>query len=102
MGTGKTTAPRRRKPHNVRKEQYQSFDELLATIGYETRVATIGDQEVMMTRLEAVLRVMIDRALQGNVRELTKILRIMANDPGLAATARSQIIITVGGALAGI
>ena len=90
----------RRKPHNVHREQYESFDELLATIADEPCQATIEGQEVTITQRERFFRVMVDRAMHGNVREITKLLHIMAKEPGLAATRRYQTILFVRGALA--
>lgn len=89
--TKRTRAPR--KPHNARREDYQTFDELLAKIGDEPCQAMVDDEEVTMTQIERLLRVMIDRAMHGNVREMTKLLQIMPNDPGLAATSRTQTVI---------
>lgn len=91
-----------RKPHNVRREQYESFADLFARIANEPRQATIGDKQITMTRAEALLRVMVDRAINGNVREITKLLQIMANDPGLTATARPQVVMFIGHALANV
>jgi hypothetical protein len=84
----------------VRQEQYTSFDELLATIADEPCQATIDGKVVTMTQRERLFRVMIDRATRGNVREITRLLHIMAKDPGLAATSRTQSILFINGALA--
>ena len=94
------SAPRRR-PHNVPRERYESFDELLVKIAHEPRKAILGEEEVTMSRLEFLLRTVVDRAMAGQVREMTLILKVLADHPGLAATARTQIITVVGSALAG-
>lgn len=102
MRPKKRKSARRLRPHNVPREQYKSFDELLVKIAHEPRKAILGEQEVTMSRLEFLLRTVIDRAMAGQVREMTLILKLLADDPGLAATARSQIITSFTGALAGV
>jgi len=79
-----------RKPHNVRMEHYESFNEILATIAGEPREAIIGEKRVIMTRMEGLLRVQVDRALKRNVREIAMLLKMMANDPGLAVSALTR------------
>ncbi len=98
--TRKTRA--KRKPHNAGTLTYDSFFDLLKMVADEPRKATIAGEEVTITRTEALLRVTIDRALQGKTRELTKLLQFMAKNPGLAATSRTQLIYFVRGALADV
>jgi hypothetical protein len=92
----------RRKPHNVQREHYESFGELLATIAGEPRQAIIGDKQVTLTRMEALLRVQVERALNRNVREVAQLLQILANDPGLAATTQTIVVSYIGKALANV
>lgn len=88
----------RRKPHNARTLEYFSFNELLAMIATERRVALVGGKQTSMCRSERLLRLMLDRALQGKVREVTKLLQLMAKNPSVAATFRDEVVIVVSGA----
>lgn len=91
-----------RRPHNARIADYYSFNELLNIVADEPRKATIAGKEVSMTRTEALLRVTVDRALQGKTRDMIKLLQMMAKDPGLAATSRTQTIYFFNGHLANV
>lgn len=91
-----------RKPHNARTAEYGSFDELLTQIAAEPRKARMGDQEVTMPRIERLLRVMVARALARNVREVTKLLGMMAKSPALVATFREEMVTVISGDLANV
>lgn len=88
-----------RKPHNAARSEYASFNELLSLIAAEPRTALVGGEQVTMSRSERLLRLMLDRALQGKVREVTKLLQMMARSPGVAATFRDEWVTVVSGAL---
>ncbi len=96
------TAGARGKPHNALTSEYTSFNELLAMIAAERRVALVGDQQRSMSRGERLLRLMLDRALQGKGREVTKLLQLMAKNPSVAATFRDEIVIVTSGALCNV
>lgn len=91
-----------RKPHNAKTARYSTFSELLGIIADEPRKVTVGGSMVTMPRVEALLRLMVERAKQGKVREMKKILQMLAKDPGLAANSRSQIQIFINGNLANV
>jgi hypothetical protein len=97
-GTGARRAPR--KPHNAKTAEYATFNELLGMIADQPRKAKIAGQEVTMTRTEVLLRVLVERATQGKVREIKQLLQMMARDPGLAANSRTHVQIFLNGALA--
>ncbi len=82
-----------RKPHNAGTNEYVSYNELLLRLAHEPRAVQIGDQQVTMPRVERLMRVMVERALQGNVRDIAKLLQMMARNPTLAATFRMQTVI---------
>lgn len=90
----------KRKPHNARVDAYCSLEELLTLTGAEPRELRMGQRQVIMPRTERLLRVVVARALDGNVRELTQLLRIMAKHPALAATFREEFVTVLSGALA--
>lgn len=100
--TPKTTTRRARKPHNASAPGYGSFNELLSLIADERRAALVGEQQIIMSRRERLFRLLVDRALQGNVREVTLLLRLMANSPALAATYRDQVVTIISGALCNV
>ena len=100
--TAKTAAGGRRKPYNVATRDYGSFEDLLAAIAAEPRTALVGDDQVVMSRSERLLRVMVDRALQGHAREVSKLLQLMATLPTLAATFREETVIVVSGPLCNV
>jgi hypothetical protein len=94
----KSGARARRKPHNARSVHYASFEELLAQIAAEPRTARVGDEQVTMSRSDRLLRLLVDRALQGDVRNVTKLLQLMAKYPAIAATYREQFVVVISGA----
>ena len=100
MARTKSKAPRNRKPHNARSTDYASFNELLAQIAAEPRAALVGDEQVTMSRCERLFRLMVERALQGKVREITKLLQLMAKNPSTAATFRDETVTVISGVLA--
>ncbi len=89
----------RRKPHNARSVHYASFEELLAQIAAEPRTARVGDEQVTMSRSDRMLRLLLDGALRGDVRNVTKLLQLMAKYPAIAATYREQLVIVMSGAI---
>ena len=89
-----------RKPHNAKTSDYGGFQDLLALIAEEPRRGKIDGKDVTISRAEALLRAMVDRAISGKTRELTKLLQMMAKDPGLAAKSPTKTIYYVGSALA--
>ena len=102
MATKSKNPKASRKPHNARTIEYATFPELLALIAAEPRTALIGDGHVSMPRSERLFRLMLDRALQGNVRDVIKMLQLMAKYPAVAATFRDETVIVVGGALCNV
>jgi hypothetical protein len=93
-------AKARRKPHNARTDYYDSFEELLALAASAPSVARIGDREVTMPRSERLLRVMLARAREGKVRDITKLLQIMAKSPAMATLFRGEIQMFIRGVMA--
>ena len=89
-----------RKPHNAKTVDYGGFGDLLTLIADEPRRGKIDGKEVTITRAEALLRAMVERANSGKARELCKLLQMMAKDPGLAAKSPTITVICIGGALA--
>lgn len=76
-----------RKPHNARvAPEYQTLGELLDAIANEDRKIPFRGREVVMTREEVAMRVMIERALDEKTRDVAQLLRWMARYPNLAAT----------------
>jgi hypothetical protein len=97
--SSKSGATGRRKPHNAQSIEYVSFKDLLAQIAGEPRTARVGDEQVTMARGDRLLRLLLDRALQGKVREVIKLLQLMAKYPNVAATFREENVIVMSGAM---
>ncbi len=51
-----------------------------------------------MSRSERLLRLLVDGALKGDVRNVTKLLQLMAKYPAIAATYREQFVVVISGA----
>lgn len=102
MSKKTTTNPAKpaRKPHNARTASYGSFGELLTQVASEPRKARMGNAQVTMPRSERLLRVMLASALSGKVRDVAKLLGMMAKNPALAATFRSETVTVLCGSLA--
>lgn len=92
----------RRKPHNARSVHYASFDELLTQIADEPRVARVGDDEVTMPRRDRLHRMLVDGALKGDVRNVTKLLQLMSKYPAVAATYTEQVVVVTSGAFCNV
>lgn len=104
MSTRKPVAPseKKRRPHNAQRIEYSSFPELLALIAAEPRTALVGDRQVKMPRSERLLRLILDRALKGEVPDVTKLLQLMAKSPGVAATFRDERVTVISGSMCDI
>ena len=88
---------RKRRPHNARTFDYFSFDQLLNQIAAEPRTALVGDEKVVMSRKERLLRLQIEQALKKKAREVTMLLKMMAKYPVLARTLREELVIVFSG-----
>jgi hypothetical protein len=94
--TSATKKPRgSRKPHNARESDYVSFNELLGKLATELREVQVGDDLIKMPRVERLIRLTLERALKGNVRDVTKMLNLMAQNPELAATHRERTVVHI-------
>lgn len=86
---------RKRKPHNAPSLEYASFNELLEQVAAQPRNAVVNGNTVQMPRSERLLRLMLDRALQGKVRGITKLLQLMAANQRVAATHRDEFVTVI-------
>jgi hypothetical protein len=87
-----------RKPHNATQPaDYSSLAELISKVGDEPRKVLVRGQEVNMSRSERLLRLQVDRALQGNVREVANIIRLMIKYPDIAASYREEKVVLIAG-----
>lgn len=93
--TSKKRRPKsRRKPHNAKAAgDYLSLADMVEAIASEKRKVPTCAGEVLMTRRERNLRLLVARALEGKVRELAQVLRIMIKYPDMAATLEIEIFI---------
>ncbi len=92
-----------RKPHNARRAaDVESLDELVARVGDELRRIPSSKGAVEMTRLERTLRLQVERALEGKVRDVAHLLRLMSKYPSVAKSYREETVIIINGPLANV
>jgi hypothetical protein len=89
-----------RRPHNIKVLAFDTLGELVRHIGAQPRTVTMKGKPVKMTRAERSFRLMLDRALKGNVQDLAEILRLMIKHPQVVGRGRLRQIIVIRGALA--
>ena len=90
---------RRRPPHNTKLAEYESFGDLLSKAANAPRTAEIHGREFEMSRAARLFHLSIDRAVQGNPREVVDVIRRMAKNPNLAASFRIQLVAYAHGEL---
>ncbi len=79
-GTGKP--PRR--PHNAKVDRdFDDIHELTRRLGSEMKRVTLNGEAIQMTWTERSLRLLVDRALAGNRRDLAQLLRVMIDHPNV-------------------
>jgi len=81
----------KRPPHNAKIDfKYDDVGELTRKLGSELKRVTLDGQEVEMMWAERALRLLIDRALAGNRRDIAQLLRMMIDHPDV--TGRGPVI----------
>lgn len=92
-----------RKPHNAKRAaDVESLEELVARVGAELRRIPTSKSVVEMTRLERTLRLLVDRALEGKVRDVAHVLRLMLKHPSLAKSYREETVIVLSPVMANV
>ena len=86
MNDKQTSAGRkRRRPHNAKANiDYDDIPELIRKLGAERMTVKVGLEVREMSRAEAGLRQMVERALAGNRRDLAQLLTLMIKHPHTA------------------
>jgi hypothetical protein len=82
----KQIKPRKKvRPHNARTgHEFASLHELVNKLGSEKKLANLHGVVVEMPWAERSFRTMVDRALEGNRRDLAQLLRLMIKHPRLS------------------
>lgn len=102
-GSRKTLFKAGRKPHNVPPpKQYDSLHELVKVIGSQPRTVFINGKSIEMSLAERTLRLQVNRALEGKVRDVAHILRLMMKYPNLAKSYKEKKVILMCGAFANV
>ena len=92
-----------RKPHNARRPaDVESLEELVARVGAEVRKIPSSKGVVEMTRLERTLRLLVNRAMEGKVRDVAHLVRLMSKYPSVAKSYREETVIVINGPLANV
>jgi hypothetical protein len=90
-----------RRPHNAKPLDFENVADLVRKLGSESKRVSLNGREVDMTWAERSLRLTIERAINGNVRDITQLLRLMIEHPNISGHGRLRCIIYLGG-LAGV
>lgn len=90
-------APRR--PHNAKVDQdFDDIHQLTRRLGSEIKRVTLNGKPVEMTWAERSLRLLVDRALAGNRRDIAQLLRIMIDHPNVTGKGPTVTRIFIRGA----
>jgi hypothetical protein len=74
--------------------------DLVLRIAIEPRDVVIDGAVRTMTRAERVLRLTVQRAVDGEVRALAQMMKIMKDTPDLAASVQTETVYFINGPLA--
>ena len=89
-----------RRPHNAFTPADASLKDVVLRIANERHEVTINGERQTMTRKERVFRLTVERAVNGNVRDIAHILSILAKHPALAASFQAETVYFFNGAMA--
>jgi hypothetical protein len=90
-GTG-SQFKRGRKPHNAPSApDYKNLAELIQLVGSEPRKVLVGGKTVEMTRSERMMRLQLERAMQGKAQDVRQVLSLMLRYPGISSSSRKII-----------
>jgi hypothetical protein len=85
---------RGRKPHNATSApDYQNVAELIQLVGSEPRTVLVPGEAVGITGTERMMRLQLDRAMQGKAQDVREVLSLMLRYPDISCSGR--IIIRV-------
>ena len=89
---------RGRKPHNAAPAtEHENVAELVQSVGSEPRKVLVAGRTVEMSRAERMLRLQIERAMQGKARDVTDVLRLMVKHPDMGCSFRTELVIVISG-----
>ena len=91
-----------RRPHNAFTPGDGSLKDVVLRIANERHEVTINGERQTMTRKERVFRLTVERAVNGNVRDIAHILSILAKHPELAASFQTETVYFFNGAMADV
>lgn len=89
-----------RRPHNAVTPADASLKDVVLRIANELHEVTINGERRTLTRKERVFRLTVERAVNGNVRDIAHILSVVAKHPALASSFRTETVLFFNGAMA--
>ena len=91
---------RGQRPHNAKVLEFATIADLVRYLGAEQKKVTVNGKETKMSWAERSLRLTLDRALKGNVRDIAELLRLMIRHPHVTGRGKVRSLIIIRGALA--
>jgi hypothetical protein len=88
---------KKRRPHNAKVSNFESFEQLLAAAANAPRKVTVNGKLVKMSRKEVLYRTIVNRALDGGIREVAFIIKAMVQDSALGSTCRRERVLVFNG-----
>ena len=83
---------RGRKPHNATSApDFENLAELIQLVGSEPRKVLVGGKTVEMTRSERMMRLQLERAMQGKAQDVRQVLSLMLRYPDIGRSSREII-----------
>lgn len=87
-----------RPPHNAAKPKtYRSIGELARAIGAEPRRATVRGEEVVMSQVERLFRIIVDNAIAGSASDLRLLIKAMIDHPQIAGSSKERWVLLLAG-----
>jgi hypothetical protein len=83
---------RGRKPHNATSApDFENLAELIQLVGSEPRKVLVAGKTVEMTRSERMMRLQLERAMQGKAQDVRQVLGLMLRYPDISRSSRKII-----------
>lgn len=87
-----------RPPHNAAKSKtFRSIGELTRAIGAEPRRATVRGEEVVLSQVERLFRIIVDNAIAGSASDLRLLIKAMIDHPQIAGSSKERWVLLLAG-----
>ncbi len=91
---------RGRRPHNAKVLDFDTIGDLVRKLGAEPKKVTVDGKEVEMSWAERLLRLTLERALKGNIRDIAQLLRLMIKHPHVTGQGKVRMVYFLSRSLA--